>query len=89
MSGLQITVKYVTTTIEGGDAYRVVEETGEIRTVEVASMFGGAGQRTDKQVRAYSLVHPDDVRPGMETIMCTTMSSCPCGIGAYIGLEWV
>ena len=81
-------MKFCTTTIESGSVYRACEFTGEERTVETASIFSGPGKRTDKQVRAWNITHPDD--PHTESAPSPYgKEERPVGIGEYVGLEWI
>jgi hypothetical protein len=78
-------MKFIATTVESGEIYRVCEKTGEVRTVEVATVFG-AGNVTQSQVKVWAMLHPDD--PAEEKLP-SPYGGRPVGVGKFIGLEWV
>ena len=83
-------MKYIiSTTVRSGDAYRACVLTGNTRKVETATMFS-SGEATQSEVKAFRLVHPDDVLAGMETVTDESLGSRPVGIGAEVeGLDWI
>ena len=76
-------------TEEGGDMARFGILTGNVREIATANIFSGAGTRTLREIEAFEIIHPDDVRPGMETSPVPDWISIRvCGIGKSLGKEW-
>ena len=74
-------------TIESGSVYRILEKTGEKRSVETANFFGGYGIRNDVEVHVWEMLHPDE--PAEEKVASPYGShERPVGVGKYLGKEW-
>lgn len=64
--------------------------TGNSRTREGASLFGGMFIVNEVEVEKFRIVHPDDVPAGMRTLPVPDwLSSRECGVGASDGVMWV
>lgn len=65
-------------------------ETGNTRQVETCNMFSGPAMVTEVEVERFEIVHPDDVKPGMEVQEVPEwISSRPCGVGVPQGTMWI
>ena len=76
-------------TEEGGDMARFGILTGNTHKITTANVFSGVGVCVLQEIEAFEIIHPDDVRPGMETSSVPDwISSRVCGIGKSLGKEW-
>lgn len=74
---------------ESGTTY-FCRETGNSRVRETANMFGGTYVVKEVEVEKFRIVHPDDVKPGMDTASVPEwLSSRECGIGPSSGMMWI